>query len=267
MHPILVNINGVNVFMYAIFVALAYLLGVVIATKRARRFGLDPKLVLNVGISVVVGAVVGAKLLLLLTHWDELVRDPASVYGYLQGGGVFFGGAVLGAGAGYWYTRHAKMSPGKVADLAVPGVVFAHAVGRLGCFFAGCCFGRPTSVPWAITFTNLWAAEYSGTPLDIPLHPTQLYDAGSDVLILAILLATERRGRPFPGRMFWLYVLLYSLSRFGIEFFRGDPRGHVGVFSTSQFMALLLAPLAVGMLGYLGRGARGPAPTQVGEAA
>src|SRR5207302_4190692 len=103
------------------------------------------------------------------------------------------------------------------------------------------------------TFTDPFAAANVGTPLGVPLHPTQLYEAGAELLILAVLLLTERRGRPFPGRTFWLYMLLYAVSRFIIEFFRGDDRGTVWMFSTSQFISILLAPLAIVMLVYLAR--------------
>jgi phosphatidylglycerol:prolipoprotein diacylglycerol transferase len=136
----------------------------------------------------------------------------------------------------------------------------------MGCFFAGCCWGKPTDVPWAITFTNPFAAANVGTPLNVPLHPTQLYEAGAEALILGILLATERRGRPYPGRTFWLYMLLYAISRFVIEFYRNDPRGAVMMFSTSQFISLLLAPLAVIMLVALGRSST-PAPERARKAA
>ena len=109
------------------------------------------------------------------------------------------------------------------------------------------------SLPWGITFTDEYAAANVGTPLNVPLHPTQLYEAGAEALILLVLLATEDRGRRFSGRTFWLYILLYAISRFGIEFFRGDERGTVFMFSTSQFISLCLAPLAVVMLVYLAR--------------
>src|SRR5204863_1140652 len=105
-----------------------------------------------------------------------------------------------------------------------------------------------------------------GTPLGIPLHPTQLYEAGAEFLILTLLLTTERRGRPFAGRTFWLYMLLYAVSRFIIEFYRGDDRGSVGMFSTSQFISLLLAPLALVMLVYLSR-AEAPEPKRARKAA
>jgi phosphatidylglycerol:prolipoprotein diacylglycerol transferase len=140
-----------------------------------------------------------------------------------------------------------------------PGIALGHVIGRFGCLFAGCCYGKPTGLPWGITFTDPFAAANVGTPLGVPLHPTQLYEAGAEFLILMTLLGTERKGRPFPGRTFWLYILLYAVSRFIIEFFRGDPRGAVGTFSTSQFISILLVPLSIVMLVYLKR-AESPAP-------
>ncbi len=108
-------------------------------------------------------------------------------------------------------------------------------------------------MPWAVVFTDPAAAANVGTPLGIPLHPTQLYESGAELLILVLLLATEKRGRRFPGRTFWLYMILYAVSRYLIEFYRGDPRGVVFGVSTSQFISLLLAPLAMAMLIYLSR--------------
>jgi phosphatidylglycerol:prolipoprotein diacylglycerol transferase len=138
-------------------------------------------------------------------------------------------------------------------DVFAPGIALGHIVGRLGCLFAGCCYGKPTTVPWAITFTDPFAAANVGTPLNVPLHPTQLYEAGAEALILGLLLATESRGRRFPGRTFWLYMLLYAVSRYVIEIYRGDPRGAVGIFSTSQFISVILVPLSIAMLIYLAR--------------
>jgi phosphatidylglycerol:prolipoprotein diacylglycerol transferase len=141
-----------------------------------------------------------------------------------------------------------------------PGIALGHVTGRLGCLAAGCCYGRPTTVPWAITFTNPLAAANVGTPLNIPLHPTQLYEAGAELLILILLLATEKKGRPFAGRTFWAYMFLYAVSRYVIEIYRGDPRGMVfDTFSTSQFISLLLAPLAIAMLVRLSRHTPEPA--------
>jgi phosphatidylglycerol:prolipoprotein diacylglycerol transferase len=125
---------------------------------------------------------------------------------------------------------------------------------------AGCCYGRRTDVPWAITFTDPVANLNVGTPLNVPLHPTQVYESLAGLIILVLLLGLERRGRAFAGRTFWLFVLFYAVSRFIIEFFRGDDRGFLfDMLSTSQFISLVLAPLSIIMLWYLGRPARPPA--------
>jgi phosphatidylglycerol:prolipoprotein diacylglycerol transferase len=156
----------------------------------------------------------------------------------------------------FWYIARKRMPFWTTCDVFAPGIALGHVTGRLGCLAAGCCYGKPTDLPWAIIFTNPQAAANVGTPLGIPLHPTQIYEAGAELLILFLLLGTERRGRPFPGRTFWGYMLLYALSRFVIEYFRGDPRGVdpvFGMFSTSQFISLILAPLSLAMLFWLSR--------------
>lgn len=150
--------------------------------------------------------------------------------------------------------RRHKMPLWTTTDVFAPGIALGHIVGRLGCLLAGCCFGKPADVAWAITFTDPAAMANAGTPLGVPLHPTQLYDAGAEALILIFLLVFERRGRAFPGRTFWSYMLLYGASRFIIEFYRGDNRGVVfDALSTSQFVSLLLVPLSIVMLILLSR--------------
>jgi phosphatidylglycerol:prolipoprotein diacylglycerol transferase len=179
---------------------------------------------------------------------------------------VFYGGLIAAVVVALWYLWRHKMPVWQVTDVFAPGIALGHVVGRLGCLFAGCCFGKPTSVPWAITFHSEYAARNVGTPLNVPLHPTQLYEAGAELLILGLLLAFERRGRPFPGRTFWAYMLLYGISRFIIEFYRGDSRGMVGMFSTSQFVSILIVPLSIVMLVLLSRRSA-PAPPAVARKA
>jgi phosphatidylglycerol:prolipoprotein diacylglycerol transferase len=172
---------------------------------------------------------------------------------------VFYGGLILAVIVALWYIRRAGLPLWTTCDVFAPGIALGHVVGRFGCFFAGCCYGKPTTLPWGIVFTDPFAAANVGTPLGVHLHPTQLYEAGAEGLILIGLLLTEKKGKSYPGRTFWLYILLYAVSRFIIEYFRGDERGTVGIFSTSQFISLVLAPLAIGMLVYLAR-AKAPAP-------
>ena len=253
MHPILFELGGFPVYTYGVMLAAAYLLGLQFALVRARARGLDPNRVMDLGIWIIVSALVGAKLLLLVVEWDTYGRSLSDVWTLVRSAGVFYGGLIVAVVVAMWYMWRHRMPIWPVSDAFAPGIALGHVIGRLGCFFAGCCFGRETTVPWAVTFHSEYAGRIVGTPLGTPLHPTQLYEAGAELLILGVLLALERRGRSFPGRTFWGYMLLYGISRFIIEFYRGDPRGTVAMLSTSQLISLLLVPLSVAMLIYLSR--------------
>jgi phosphatidylglycerol---prolipoprotein diacylglyceryl transferase len=264
--PVLGRLEHLSIYTYGVLLAAAYLLGLQLAMKRGHARGLDQARVMDLGIYIIISALVGAKLLLLITDWRAYTADPASLMDLARSGGVFYGGLILAVSVALLYIRQIGLPLWTTCDVFAPGIALGHVVGRLGCFFAGCCYGKATSVPWAVTFTNPMAASNVGTPLNVPLHPTQLYEAGAEALILVALLLTEKRGRPYPGRTFWLYMLLYAISRFAIEFYRGDPRGTVLMFSTSQFISIVLGPLAVIMLWYLRRGTE-PAPKMARKAA
>jgi phosphatidylglycerol:prolipoprotein diacylglycerol transferase len=253
MYPILVEIGSFPIYTYGVLLAAAYLLGLQLALVRARRLGLDPGRVMDLGIWIIVSALVGAKLLLLVVEWDTYGRSFNDVLTLVRSAGVFYGGLVVAVLVAMWYMWRHRLPIWPVSDAFAPGIALGHVIGRLGCFFAGCCFGRQTSVPWAVTFHSEYAAQNVGTPINVPLHPTQLYEAGAELLILGALLVLEKRGRHFPGRTFWGYMLLYGISRFVIEFYRGDSRGMVGMFSTSQFVSLLIVPLSIIMLILLAR--------------
>jgi len=252
--PELFEIGRFTVYTYGVLLAAAYLLGLKFAMVRARTRGLDPARTLDLGIYIIVSALIGAKLLLFFVEFDTFRRDPAELLTLARSGGVFYGGLILAVAVALWYMRRHRMPMWTTCDVFSPAIALGHAVGRLGCLAAGCCFGRETSVPWAVTFTHPEAAANVGTPLNVPLHPTQLYESGAELLILVLLIATERKGRPFPGRTFWLYLFLYGVSRFTIEFFRGDDRGIVfDLLPTSQFISLLIVPLSLVMLYVLSR--------------
>jgi phosphatidylglycerol:prolipoprotein diacylglycerol transferase len=252
-YPELFSIGPFTVYSYGVLLAASYLLGLRLAMWRAKRWGLDANKVLDLGIYIIIAALVGAKLLLLVVDFDQF-RQPGELMTLARSGGVFYGGLLAAVGVAFWYIARHRMPFWTTCDVFAPGIALGHVTGRLGCLAAGCCYGRPTDVPWAIVFTNPLAAANVGTPLGIPLHPTQIYEAGAELLILGVILASERRGRVFAGRTFWLYMFLYAVSRYVIEMYRGDPRGMVfDVFSTSQFISLVLAPLSLAMLFWLSR--------------
>jgi phosphatidylglycerol---prolipoprotein diacylglyceryl transferase len=230
MYPRLFELGPITVYTYGVLLAAAYLLGLKLAMVRAKARGLDDARVLDLGIYIIISALVGAKLLLLITDFHTFTSDPKELLTLARSGGVFYGGLILAVSVALWYIRRIGLPLWTTCDVFAPGIALGHVVGRFGCLFAGCCFGRPTTKPWGITFTDPFAAANVGTPLGVPLHPTQLYEAGAEFIILMVLLWSERKGRPFAGRTFWLYMLLYAISRFIIEFFRGDERGNVGIF-------------------------------------
>jgi phosphatidylglycerol:prolipoprotein diacylglycerol transferase len=252
-YPELFKLGPLTVYSYGVLLAASYLLGLRLAMTRAKRWGLDANRVLDLGIYIIIAALIGAKLMLLFVDFDQFRRSPWELLALARSGGVFYGGLILAVAVAFWYIARHRMPFWTTCDVFAPGIALGHVTGRLGCFAAGCCYGKPADVPWAVIFTNPLAAANVGTPLGIPLHPTQLYEAGAELLILILLLATERKGKLFAGRTFWSYMFLYAVSRFIIEIYRGDPRGAILGFSTSQFISLVLAPLSLIMLTWLAK--------------
>ena len=214
--------------------------------------------VMDLGIYLIIAALVGAKLMLVVVDFDYFRSNPGELFSLVRAGGVFYGGLIVS-----FADRPVAGAPLSPAHLGVGGHVRArHRAGprhRTAGLPDGRLLLRPAdgfAVGSSRSPTPVAAANV-GTPLGVPLHPTQLYDAGAELLILIVLLAFERRGRPFPGRTFWLYILLYAISRFIVEIFRGDPRGMIFGMSTSQFVSLVTLPVALIMLLRLRRRRRG----------
>jgi phosphatidylglycerol---prolipoprotein diacylglyceryl transferase len=248
MHPRLFTIGGFTQHTYGFLVATAFVVGLLVAVRLARREGLDTDKVFNLGVYVALAAVVGAKVLLILTDLSFYLRSPREMFSLasLQAGGVFYGGFLGAVALALWYTRYAQLPLLKVCDVFAPAVSLGHAIGRLGCFSAGCCYGKPTSLPWGVTFTDPYSHDMFGTPLGIRLHPTQLYEALAETMIFFLLLARFRK-KQFDGQVMALYVGVYGVVRFCLEFVRDDPdRGFVfgGWMSTSQFIAIIMMAAA-----------------------
>jgi phosphatidylglycerol:prolipoprotein diacylglycerol transferase len=234
---------------YGVLLAIAFLAGLWVASRQARRAGLDSTRITDMAVWVLIAGLIGAKLLLVLVDWRYFARNPRELLSIFQSGGVFYGGLIAGIAVAWWYARRYRLPGWRTADVLAPGVILGQAIGRLGCFSAGCCWGKPASVPWAVTFTDVYAARQVGTPMDTPLHPSQLYESAAAFLIFFFLLWLVPRKR-FHGQVTLAYVALYSTVRFILEFWRGDPdRGtwFRGVLSTSQVIAIVLL-LAVALL-------------------
>src|ERR1044072_4569087 len=202
MYPELFSLGPITVYTYGVLLAASSLLGLQFAIARARRWGLDANRVLDLGIYIIIAALVGAKLLLVITDFDQFKASPADRLSIARSGGLFSGGLITAIAVAFWYIHRHALPFWTTCDAFAPAIALGHVTGRLGCFAAGCCYGKSTNVPWAVVFTDPAAAANVGTPLGIPLHPTQLYESSAEVLILLLLPTTEKGGKSFPGRTF-----------------------------------------------------------------
>ncbi len=217
--------------------------------------------VLDLSLYILASAILGAKALLVAVEWKRYLANPKDLVEILRSGGVFYGGLIAATTTAIVYMRRHELPAWAIADMGAPSIALGEAIGRWGCFAAGCCYGKESHGPFAVTFTDPFAHDAVGTPLGVPLHPTQLYLSAGAFLVFLILQWAYRR-KTFDGEVFWLYVLLYAITRGIIENWRGDlVRGFVipDVLSTSQFIGILLAALAIGMLVFLSRRSRAEA--------
>ena len=247
MHPELIRIGSFSLPSYGVALAFAFLAAIWLLRRRAPAFGVTPDAAADVGIWLLLSGLLGAKLLLLVVEGPRYLRSWADFLDFLRSGGVFYGGLIGAVAALAVLLRKRRIGFWTFADMAAPAVALGHAIGRMGCFLAGCCWGRECSLPWAITFTDPVAERNVGVPLNVPLHPTQLYESAGLLALCGLLIALGTRRA--PGRVFAVYLGGYALLRFTIEFFRGDPRGAVlgGALSTSQLIALAGIAAALGI--------------------
>jgi len=245
MYPILFQFGDFTVHTYGVLLAVGFLLAVFLAREEARHAGIDPNVMLDMSFYILVGAILGSRLFYVLTNWPEFAGNPLDVLKFWRGGLVFYGGLIFAFLIGMWYVRKYKLSFHKMADVAAPSIALGQAMGRLGCFSAGCCYGKPTTAFWAVTFRD----PNSLAPLGVPLHPTQLYESAATFGIFLALVSMRRLER-FQGRLLWFYLLFYSTARFIIEFYRGDPRGWAmpGVLSTAQATGIPVALFGLYMI-------------------
>jgi len=246
MHPKLISIGDFFIPTYGFLVMLGFVAGLWLASRLARRSELDADAVVNLAVYCALAGIVGAKLLLIAEDFSYYSRNPGELFSFstLQAGGIFHGGLIAALVVAFVYLRSKRLPALKTADVFAPGVALGHAIGRLGCFSAGCCWGAECHRAWAVTFTNPDANRMFGTPLNTPLHPTQLYEAGAEALIALLLL--RRFLRPHqPGTILGLYLLLYSSARFLVEFVRAHqtPNPFHGPLSAAQWVAAALAVL------------------------
>ena len=249
MFPKLITIGHFFIPTYGTLVALGFLLGLWIATTLARRQKLPTEAVTNLAIYCALAGLIGAKLGMFLFDMPYYFAHPGEIFSLdtLQAAGVYQTGLLLALVTAIFYMRKTGLPVLKTCDVFAPGVAAGHAVGRLGCFSAGCCWGIECHLPWAVTFTNPDAHKLVGVPLGVPLHPTQLYEAFAETVICLLLLWRTRRAHA-AGEILGWYLVLYSIARFVIEFFRNHEQAtHLGL-SLTQWISLGTLALGIWLL-------------------
>jgi len=214
--PKLFSIGSFYLPTYGVLVALGFLAGLWITVRLARKSGLDAEKITNLAVYVALAGLLGAKLLMIAFDWPDIQIFSVST---LQAAGVFQGGLILALVTAFFYIRHNNLPVLAVSDAFAPGIALGHAIGRLGCFAAGCCWGKECHLPWAVTFRNPEAYALTGVPLDVPLHPAQLYESTTEALLFTFLYWRYHRPHA-PGEIIGLYLLISSIARFLIEFDR-----------------------------------------------
>lgn len=245
MYPVLIQFGFFKIFTYGLFVASGFFVAILLASNQARKEGVDQQQILDLCFYILVSSIVGARVLYVIVEYKYFMDRPLDILKFWNGGLVFYGGLIGAVSVSIYYLKKNNLPLWKVADIMAPSVAIGQSIGRWGCFFAGCCYGVRTDVPWAIVFTD----PRSLAPLNVPLHPTQIYDSLNTLLIYLFLVWLRKR-KSFNGQVFWVYGILYSIGRFIVEIYRGDDRGYAvsGILSTSQFIGIFTLALSVYML-------------------
>jgi phosphatidylglycerol:prolipoprotein diacylglycerol transferase len=214
MKPVLFTLGSLPIRSYGLMIALAFLVGIWIARRRFRARGLNPDIVIDLAVLVIVASIAGARAAYVLVRWDYFREAPLAILRVWEGGLALYGGIVVGVVVGLYYLARRGMEIWRSADLMTPSLALGIALGRIGCFLNGCCFGEPCDLPWAVSFGpgSIAGLQFAG----VHLHPTQIYESLIALGIMAVILMVER-SKPFEGFLFWLFVALLALSRFFID--------------------------------------------------
>jgi phosphatidylglycerol:prolipoprotein diacylglycerol transferase len=241
---------GIPIATYGLLLAIAFITALWLTARLAERDGLPKNRIYDLGLYILASALIGSKALMVIVEWSDFAGDWRRIFSFdlWRSAGVYYGGFLIALLVSVILMRRWHLPWRKTSDAFAPGIALGHAIGRLGCFSAGCCWGKPTTSWIGVRFTEK-ANELTGVPIDSPLVPTQLIEAAANLLIFGFLLWLRKR-RSFDGQIIYAYLMTYSVARFVIEFWRDDPRGQVLGLSTSQFIAVLLFALGLALTIY-----------------
>lgn len=246
MYPILFRVGSLEVRSYGVMIVLGFALAVWWSMRVAPRYKVPPEQILDMVFFTALAGILGARFVFVVSHWGEFVREPLRVLYFWEGGLSFHGAFLGGALAVALWTRRWGTPFLQMADVLAPGVALAYAIGRIGCFLGGCCYGVPTDLPWACSFRDPFHPHLH-TP---PSHPTQIYASLANLLLFALLTRMQSPPHP-PGKVFWAYVALYGVYRFVVEFWRIGATSSVVALglSAAQWVSLLM--IGVGSVGWI----------------
>lgn len=233
-----INIGPFTIHMYGIMVAIGFVAAYLISDYRAKKKNLSSDIIFGLLWCSIIGGALGARLLFYLVSIPDIMENPSILWD-LSNGFVVYGGILGGVLVSFLYCRIKKVEFVKYFDLVLPEVALAQGFGRIGCFFAGCCYGRETHSSLGIMYQHSELA-----PNNVNLIPTQLISSAGDFIIAAVLFIYARKNRK-NAQVGALYMILYSVGRFLVEFLRNDNRGSVGALSTSQFIAILICIVGI----------------------
>jgi phosphatidylglycerol---prolipoprotein diacylglyceryl transferase len=239
--PKLFSIGSFFIPTYGVLVALGFLAGLFVTLRLAKRASLPAEKVSNLAIYCALSGIAGAKLFMFLFDWNYYSSNPREIFtlSTMQAAGVFHGGLLAAMVVSLLYIRHQQLPLLRTLDTFAPGIALGHAVGRLGCFAAGCCWGKECHLPWAVYFRSQEAAQ---VPMGVPLHPAQLYESAANLLIFGFLYQLTKHTHR-DGRIFGLYLVLYGVARFIVEFFRVHEQSLVFDLSLTQWISVGLVGL------------------------
>lgn len=232
MHPVLFKIGPITIYSYGVMLALAFGIGIYIAKTRATSIGIDSRIIMDLGVYILLSSLIGARILYVVMNLNEYKTQPLEII-FSRTGFVFYGGLILATIITILYLKKKNLPIGKITDVIAPSIALGQAIGRIGCFLNGCCYGKETTLPWGVMIAGR-------NPLNLtPLHPTQLYSSTSNLIIFFILTYLWKR-RKFDGQIFLSYLILYPIARFIIEFYRGDNPHILFNLTISQLLSIVI---------------------------
>ncbi len=237
MYPILFKIGPITLFTYGFMIAVAFVIAIIFVFREAHREGINTEKFADLGFFIIISGIIGSRILYILINWPEYLKHPLSIFKVWEGGLVFYGGILGAMITSVFLLKRYKLPFWEMMDIFAPAVVLAQAIGRIGCFMAGCCYGISTNIPWAVKFNNYNTLA----PRNIFIHPTQLYHSFANIIIFLILIYILRKRRHFKGQIFSLYICLYSVGRLLVEFFRGDSwKYFFGFMNLTQGISIII---------------------------